>query len=152
MKVVAASKGSKTLLLVVIIGLMLTSAVAKGGGGLRGGRAAGTGGLIGGGTATTGGKTSASVTWGPTSIFWLLLTEKNIKENKLLTRRCADAPESNISAVAQGGRGFGVGGIMGGSRAAGGTGGFIGGARATTGGNTSTSVTWVLLLLFGHLL
>ncbi|KAJ6749348.1 hypothetical protein OIU85_000041 [Salix viminalis] len=96
MKVVAASKGSKTLLLlVVIIGLMLTSAVAKGGGGFRGGRAAGTGGLIGGGTATTGGKTSASVTWGPTSTFWLLLTEQcidlfvaeeNIKENKLLTR------------------------------------------------------------------
>ncbi|KAJ6300932.1 hypothetical protein OIU76_021689 [Salix suchowensis] len=55
-------------------------------------------------------------------------------------------------SVAQGGRGLGVGGIMGGSRAAGGAGGTIGGARATTGGNTSTSVTWVLLLLFGHLL
>ena len=73
MKVVAASKGSKTLLLlVVIIGLMLTSAVAKGGRGFVGSRAAGTGGLR--GNATTGGKTSASVTWGPTSTFWLLLT------------------------------------------------------------------------------
>ncbi|KAF9664342.1 hypothetical protein SADUNF_Sadunf16G0008500 [Salix dunnii] len=75
-----ASKGSKTLLLlVVIIGLMLTSAVAKDGRGfgsgsiLGGSRAAGTGGFIGGGRATTGGRTSASVTWGPTSTFWTLI-------------------------------------------------------------------------------
>ncbi|KAG5252394.1 hypothetical protein IMY05_001G0004900 [Salix suchowensis] len=72
--VVAASKGSKTLLLlVVIIGLMLTSAVAKGGRGFVGSRAAGTGGGSR-GNATTGGRTSASVTWGPTSTFWLLLS------------------------------------------------------------------------------
>lgn len=63
----------------VIIGLMVTSAVAKGGRGFGGGgtlggsRAAGTGGVIGGARATTGGKTSASVTWGPTSTSWLLL-------------------------------------------------------------------------------
>ncbi|KAJ6863923.1 hypothetical protein NC651_034670 [Populus alba x Populus x berolinensis] len=80
MKVVSPSKGSKILLLlVVIIGLMVTSAVAKGvrgfggGGALGGSRAAGTGGVIGGARATTGGKTSASVAWGPTSIFWLLV-------------------------------------------------------------------------------
>ncbi|KAG6744478.1 hypothetical protein POTOM_051108 [Populus tomentosa] len=78
--VVSASKGSKILLLlVVIIGLMVTSAVAKGGRGFGGGgalggsRAAGTGGVIGGARATTGGKTSASVAWGPTSTFWLLV-------------------------------------------------------------------------------
>ncbi|KAG6743476.1 hypothetical protein POTOM_052170 [Populus tomentosa] len=80
LRVVSASKGSKILLLlVVIIGLMVTSAVAKGGRGfgrggtLGGSRAAGTGGVIGGARATTGGKTSASVAWGPTSTFWLLV-------------------------------------------------------------------------------
>ncbi|KAF9664349.1 hypothetical protein SADUNF_Sadunf16G0009200 [Salix dunnii] len=68
------------LLLMVIIGLMLTSAVAKGGrgfegGGILGGSRAtgGTGGFIGGARATTAGKTLACITWGLASTFWPLI-------------------------------------------------------------------------------
>ncbi|CAK7323352.1 unnamed protein product [Dovyalis caffra] len=76
MKVVSASKVSKRfLLLVAIVGLMVTSAVAKGGRGggvILGSSGAGGGSRYIGRGRTTGVKTSASVAWGPTTTFGLI--------------------------------------------------------------------------------